>query len=301
MIYSAELTFKRFFVQDKTPYVFCPQCDALYPGWNVSNVLEQHPAHEGSTGRPFAGVHIQTDFLSVAEERDLMLGIDEMPWHTSQSGRRKQNFGPKTNFKKMKLACGNFAGFPRFSRFVQQKFADHPLLASFRTIEQCSLEYDPSKGAAIDPHIDDCWVWGERIVTVSCLSDSVLTLTLYKGDPGRYNLPVIETYRSQLLLDLANETQLSDWCDVVVRLPMPARSLMVLYGGPRYQWEHCVLREDIVKRRVCVAYREFTAPYLPGWNAVTTNNKDLEEQYKGAEVLTRAAEFYDHRADVVAT
>lgn len=77
----------------------------------------------------------------------------------------------------MKLAVGQFNGFPEFSQFVQQKFGNVPLLSKFQTIEQCSLEYDPSKGASIDPHIDDCWVWGERVVTVNCLSDSVLTLS----------------------------------------------------------------------------------------------------------------------------
>ena len=106
-----------------------------------------------------------------------MQGIDEMPWVISQSGRRKQNFGPKTNFKKMKLALGQFKGFPEFSKFVQIKLNKSKLLNNFQTIEQCSLEYDPSKGASIDPHIDDCWIWGERVVTVNCLSDSVLTLS----------------------------------------------------------------------------------------------------------------------------
>lgn len=88
-----------------------------------------------------------------------------------------QNFGPKTNFKKMKLKPGNFRGFPEFSKNVQQKFQSIPLLKEFQAIEQCSLEYDPEKGASIDPHIDDCWIWGERVVTVNCLGDSVLTLT----------------------------------------------------------------------------------------------------------------------------
>lgn len=76
----------------------------------------------------------------------------------------------------MKLALGTFRGFPAYSKFVQDKFKDVPLLKTFQTIEQCSLEYDPVKGASIDPHIDDCWIWGERVVTVNCLSDSVLTL-----------------------------------------------------------------------------------------------------------------------------
>lgn len=43
---------------------------------------------------------------------------------------------------------------------------------------------------------------------------------------------------------------------------MPNRSLIVLYGSPRYQFEHSVLRTDITSRRVCIAYREFTPMYL---------------------------------------
>lgn len=290
-------------LQDKTPYVFCPQCERLYAGWDVDAVLRQHPEHDGSAGLPFAGVHIQTDFVSAAEESDLLHGIDEMPWQTSQSGRRKQNFGPKTNFKKMKLACGTFAGFPAFSRFVQQRFGTVPLLSTFRTIEQCSLEYDPTKGASIDPHIDDCWIWGERIVTVSLLSDSVLTLTLYEGDRSRYNLPLVDAYAGHLLAGLADEAELSErWRRVVVRLPMPARSLMVLYGGPRYQWEHCVLREDIAQRRVCVAYREFTVPYLPGAaERAADGSREADELRKGAAVLERAAQFWDHRGSSAST
>jgi hypothetical protein len=45
-------------------------------------------------------------------------------------------------------------------------------------------------------------------------------------------------------------------------------SLIVLYGPPRYQWEHCVLREDIDSRRVCIAYREFTPMFLAGGYAM---------------------------------
>lgn len=79
----------------------------------------------------------------------------------------------------MKLATGAFEGFPEFTKFVQNKFLNEPLLNGFITIEQCSLEYDSSKGASIDPHIDDCWVWGERVVTVNCLGKSILTLSRY--------------------------------------------------------------------------------------------------------------------------
>lgn len=71
---------------------------------------------------------------------------------------------------------------------------------------------------------------------------------------------------------------------------MPNRSLIVLYGPARYQFEHCVLREDIVSRRVCVAYREFTPPYLSdGYGS------QIEKSFEiGRAVLEQSKVFWDH-------
>lgn len=192
----------------------------------------------------------------------------------------------------MKLALGAFRGFPSFSAFVQEKFKSRSILNDFQSIEQCSLEYESSKGASIDPHIDDCWIWGERVVTVNCLSDSVLTLSMYKGDRQRYNLPLVQHYRKHLIADILENESLSAFDDAVIRLPMPNRSLMVLYGPPRYQWEHSVLREDIEGRRVCVAYREFTPPYL--CKTTEMNKIQLDELEKGHTVLQQSTKFWDH-------
>lgn len=59
---------------------------------------------------------------------------------------------------------------------------------------------------------------------------------------------------------------------------------MVLFGPSRYQFEHSVLREDIIERRVCIAYREFTPMYL----------KDGESEAKGAEIIENAQNFWDN-------
>lgn len=117
---------------------------------------------------------------------------------------------------------GNFIGFPESTKFVQEKFSQIQELKDFQTVEQCSLEYDPQRGASIDPHIDDCWIWGERIVTVNVLGDSILTLTPYRGATSRYNLDCIGN----------NQNQLPEQ-DIVVRLPMPVGSLMILWGAAR--------------------------------------------------------------------
>lgn len=112
--------------------------------------------------------------MTKTETEILMKDLDKLPWDSSQSGRRKQNYGPKCNFKKRRLRLGAFDGFPERTKFVQDSLRDVPLLKNFQTIEQCSLEYTPERGASIDPHIDDCWIWGERIVTVNVLG-KVLT------------------------------------------------------------------------------------------------------------------------------
>lgn len=164
-----------------------------------------------------------------------------------------------------------------------------PLLQNYHTIEQCSLEYDPTKGASIDPHIDDCWIWGERVVTVNCLADSVLTLSKYAGNVTRYNLPQVARYEEKLLIPTdrrgkTGEVDGNDEKKVVIRVPMPRRSLIVLYGPPRYDWEHSVLREDIAERRVCIAYREFTPPYL--------DEAAPEHQEHGRPILELAQQFW---------
>ncbi|XP_030760782.1 alpha-ketoglutarate-dependent dioxygenase alkB homolog 4 [Sitophilus oryzae] len=266
-----KLTQDSYTLDPQSPtYVYCPYCNKCYPGWDM-NLYKKHPYHEGEALN-YSGIFIKMDFLSSEEHERLIKGIDDMPWDLSQSGRRKQNFGPKCNFKKRKIRLGDFGGFPAFSKFVQDKFKTVPMLKNFQTIEQCSLEYDPEKGASIDPHVDDCWIWGERIVTVNLLSDSVLTLT-YNKRPEKYNLDLVSSYPQVLdydgdLLNSKNNISFnieplnSEIIYPVVRVPMPKYSLLVMYGNARYNYEHRIFREDITDRRVCLAYREFTPTYL---------------------------------------
>lgn len=194
------------------------------------------------------------------------------------------------------MRCDSFSGYPAFTKYIQDRFSITGILHGFQTVEQCSLEYSPERGASIDPHIDDCWIWGERIPTLSLLIDSTLTLRKFNGPETKYNLVDRKTYPSQVGKDgnvKENEkikrefTKLQEWTDDVdagesapkkcpcltsqpaecaephvVRIPMPQRSLLVLYGPARYDWEHGILREDIPSRRVCITYRELTPTYL---------------------------------------
>lgn len=169
----------------------------------------------------------------------------------------------------MKIQKRDFNGFPKYSKFVQDKFENVPILSNFKVIEQCVLEYDPNRGASIDAHIDDCWIWGERVVTVNVLGDTFLTFTKYYGDQQRYNLNYLQKYSSDLIYqfdkkDRCCKSTVINEGSCKVRVFMPEKSLIVLYGSARYEWEHFIPREDIKTYRLCVAYREFSPPYLNG-------------------------------------
>ena len=80
-------------------------------------------------------------------------------WVDSQSGRRKQDFGPKANFKRKKAKLGTFEGIPNELESVFIKMRMVPELKTFDPVEALFLEYDPTKGAHIEPHFDDDWLW----------------------------------------------------------------------------------------------------------------------------------------------
>ncbi|XP_032833397.1 alpha-ketoglutarate-dependent dioxygenase alkB homolog 4 isoform X2 [Petromyzon marinus] len=126
-----------------------------------------------------SGVHVWCDFLSPDEERELIVAIDRDEWRPSQSGRRKQDYGPKVNFRKRRVRAAGFSGLPPLSRALalRVRAASPALLGDFVPVEQCHLEYEPSRGSSIDAHLDDAWLWGDRLVTVNLLSDTALTLT----------------------------------------------------------------------------------------------------------------------------
>lgn len=75
---------------------------------------------------------------------------------------------------------------------------------------------------------------------------------------------------------------------IIVKVPLPPRSLLVMYGSSRYEWEHAIQREDITGRRAIIAYRELTPTYLP----------QGEQQEIGREILTEAAKFWDDKLEL---
>ncbi|RXM97379.1 Alpha-ketoglutarate-dependent dioxygenase alkB-like 4 [Acipenser ruthenus] len=211
----------------------------------------------GRRSFPFPGVFLCEDFVSEEEEREMVQQMDLDEWKQSQSGRRKQDYGPKVNFKKRRLKAAGFSGLPGFSRLVVRRMKEQPVLKDFQPVEQCNLDYHPRRGSSIDPHLDDSWLWGERLVTLNLLSDTVLTMSR------------------------ASTAEPQCTGGVEVSIPLPRRSLLVLYGEARFQWKHSIRREDVADRRVCSTFRELSAEFLPGG----------EQEGLGSELLGIALGF----------
>ncbi|XP_068945546.1 alpha-ketoglutarate-dependent dioxygenase alkB homolog 4 isoform X1 [Petaurus breviceps papuanus] len=221
---------------------------------------------------PFPGVALIQDFVSAEEEAELVQLMDQDDWKLSQSGRRKQDYGPRVNFRKQKLKPGSFDGLPSFSREIVQRMGAYPILEKFLPVEQCNLDYHPERGSAIDPHLDDSWLWGERLVSLNLLSPTVLSMSRDSGEILQLLSVTPQGTRSSVPSDTkmgdpedAQSTRRAVPCDhVEVAIHLPARSLLVLFGAARYQWKHAIHRQHIESHRICATFRELSAEFCPG-------------------------------------
>ena len=139
---------------------------------------------------------------------------------------------------------GPFSGLPSFSRPLVKRIQElkQEGLADFIPVELCNLEYVPERGSSIDPHLDDNWLWGERLVTVNLLSDTHLTFT----------------HNTEQLL-----------------VPLLRCSLVVVSGGARHSWKHSISRGHIVRRRLGITLRELSSTFLPGGGQEDTGKELL--------------------------
>ncbi|NXG48298.1 ALKB4 dioxygenase, partial [Psilopogon haemacephalus] len=227
---------------------------------------------------PFPGVFLMEEFISEDEESEMVQLMDRDTWKPSQSGRRKQDYGPKVNFKKQRLKAGSFSGLPSFSKKIVAQMEACPVLGGFSPVEQCNLDYRPERGSAIDPHFDDCWLWGERLVTLNLLSQTVLSMSCdsegciqlfpaSRKEKGGWSLQGAPPAGSPAGPDGSQRllsSRLVPRREVRVSIALPRRSLLVLRGSARYGWKHSIHRRHILHRRVGVTFRELSDEFGPG-------------------------------------
>ena len=197
----------------------------------------------------FSGVFVFRDFFSKDEADRLLEEIEKTPFRPAQSGKQKQHYGSKVNFNKQKINSARFGGLPAYTRNIESRL--HELVGAqsddgvgtsngralrlalkrFETTDVFVLRYHERDQSNLDFHLDDTFAYGETILDLSLESDSVLTFLrrIRRGaEPGLENC---------------------------VRVPLPARSMAVVFGSARFDWEHAILAYDIAERRTSITLR----------------------------------------------
>ena len=237
----------------KRLYLFCFKCSKAVPlnkshrsvidGFirqddnNSSFTCECHEYSECDTIK-VNGIYMLTDFVTSSEEAFLLDEINKTDWVSSQSGRFKQDYGPQANFNRKKIKTAKFTGLPAYSRFLLDRFKQRNLkiFENFDPVELCNLKYDSERASCIDPHFDDWWLWGERLITLSLLSNTFYTLT-----PGKE------------IIDLVGD------CEVFV--PVKRQSLIVVSDEARYKWLHSIKRSHVKSTRLAITLRELSPEF----------------------------------------
>ncbi|PAV63511.1 hypothetical protein WR25_07684 [Diploscapter pachys] len=192
------------------------------------------------------GLMLVENFLTTEEETDILKMIDKVEWAVSQSGRRKQDFGPKVNFKHRKVKTDNFEGMPEYADFVLEKMRsiDAKRLGNYFPYEMCNLEYEEVKKRGIEMHQDDMWIWGNRLISINLINGTVMTLT--------------------------NEST-RQLCYVL----MPHRSLLCMADSIRYDWKHGVMAYHVRGRRIALTMREPALAFQEGGQLYEKYGKEL--------------------------
>lgn len=268
-------------------FVFCPNCRICFEVDPKNGERQSGLIH-------VPGIEVVEEAISESEETFLEESIERTAWVESQSGRRKQDFGPKVNFKKQRVKVDAFQGFPSYMDTVMSSFAafSNESMRDFEPVELCNLKYSPERGSCIDPHFDDFWLWGERLVTLNLRGPTVLTFSRAqdfidltqpsissKGPPEigeRYTLTTDAicrlsrshgcTRRNELSSNSHTENvgteetigQLTPQVGDVVHVALPRRSAVLVANEARHHWHHSVLREHIVETRVAMTVRELS-------------------------------------------
>lgn len=216
----------------------------------------------------FEGVFVLENFLSKDEADALLKEIERSPFLSSQSGKQKQHYGPKVNFNKRRLNASSFEGLPAYCADLNRRLHDRvssdpqatialrSAIENFEPTDVFVLRYHQEESSNLDFHLDDTFAYGEVILDLSLESDAVMTF--YRDRPDGEVPPV------------APQT-VQPAC---VRVPLPARSLLILYGAARYRWEHALLADDVFDQRTSLTIR--------------TLGPELAETDQGKDVLQRA-------------
>lgn len=211
---------------------YCFECRRVFKAALV-RCCENH-AELTATDIIFEGVSVVSEIVSPEEEEALIAFFDAPTppfpeWKLSLSGRRKQEFGPKKNFKKRKIKPSELGVVPIILKPLFERVSSETARLTgkpFHYAEVSILEYVKDKCSNFDPHVDDTWLWGGRVLGVNLLSQCSMTFVNTDG--------------------------------VAVEMCLPRRCFFLMSGPSRYDWMHGIRHANVVDRRISITIRELS-------------------------------------------
>lgn len=177
-----------------------------------------------------SGLTYTADFISVQEQDFLLAQIDQQPWLTDLK-RRVQHYGYKYDYKARAVGNDAYLGpLPDWLLSISKKLHDDGIFPSVPD-QVIVNEYLPGQG--ISAHID----------CVPCFADTIASLSLGSACVMEFSNP--QTGEKQSIV-------------------LEARSLIVLSGPARYEWQHAIpaRKSDLINgiktertRRISLTFR----------------------------------------------
>lgn len=212
----------------ETSLFFCIDCKKVFELCGPIRACTDHAGARCAHLR-IDDFFVMREGLCIEDEQKLISSLDNAEWKDSQSGRRKQEYGPRRNFKKKKVNLPVVPGVPKALKTLLEAasaFAVQCTRNEFVLAEASVLEYTDAKMSSFDPHVDDTWLWGPRIVGVNLLEDCVFSFVNAAGE--------------------------------AVNALLPRRCFFLMSGDCRYNWMHGIHPTSFVRRRVSVTLRELS-------------------------------------------
>lgn len=242
---------RRNSTEEKSSLVDCPQCGRRVPlltinvhldtcGLVLPKRLKTNPtapgqdAVEGDHGcKTLLGHHVFMNFITEQEETDLLHWIDTCspPWKVLRiNGRHHgKKWGHFVNLRDRKVTLGDGPLPEPLLRLVKRMRQSIPFLEMFLATDANAIEYIPTHGHELLPHVDDRQLTKDTLVNLSLAGDCIMTFQR-EGTSS-------QELRREVLL--------------------PRRSLQVLQKDARYTYTHAIKNEHLLSsRRVSVTFRD---------------------------------------------
>ncbi|KAG0220474.1 hypothetical protein BGX31_010995, partial [Mortierella sp. GBA43] len=183
------------------------------------------------------GLQVLHNFVTVDEEASLIQQLDTREWAgrgiepNPEMKRRHQHYGGVFSYR-LRRVVGKMEALPEMFGFLTQRLLDRKI---YTQSPNSIIVNEYEAGQGIMPHVDAPKLFGPTITALSLLSDCVMTFQHVKQP------------------------------EIVYRIHLPRRSLVVMNDSCRYDYRHGISKDlveyvdgvEIVRaRRVSITYRD---------------------------------------------